>query len=214
MPAQSPLAYSGSILGRLTLVEVVSRDRRGNIWKCLCSCGKYLIANQGNLIAGNTKSCGCLKREVTIKRNFKHGLSRNPIYRVWQNMILRCEYPRFQSYPDYGAKGISVCDEWHDIEVFYTWAKETGYKPGLSIERDYIKGNYNPANCRWIPVERQACNTSRSVWLTAFGETKIIQDWLDDPRCSISRSGLEKRLSFNWSVEQAIIAPRGSRKDA
>lgn len=214
MRTQSPLAYPGSVLGRLKLVEPIGKKKGITIWNCICSCGNTIVALQGNLIMGNTTSCGCLKRELTIKRNFKHGLSRNPIYRVWQNMILRCEYPNFQSYPDYGAKGITVCEEWHNIEAFYTWAKETGYQAGLSIERDDVKGNYNPSNCRWIEVKRQAYNTSRSVWVTAFGETKVVQDWLDDPRCSINRGCLTKRLDLGWNTERAITAPLGSFKKA
>lgn len=63
-------------------------------------------------------------------------------------MMRRCYNEKSVAYKDYGAKGIKVCDEWHDREVFRNWCKENGYIKGLRLERIDSKGNYESSNCR------------------------------------------------------------------
>jgi len=71
-------------------------------------------------------------------------------------MVGRCHNPNWNNYftkTYYKDKGIIVCDEWrNDFEKFKKWAMENGYRDDLSIDRINSNGNYEPSNCRWIPL--------------------------------------------------------------
>lgn len=68
---------------------------------------------------------------------------------VWRNMKYRCYNPRNTRYQYYGGKGLVVCDEWLDFEVFYEWALDNGYDPSLTIDRLDSDVGYQPDNCVW-----------------------------------------------------------------
>lgn len=71
----------------------------------------------------------------------------NTINGLHYEMMRRCYNPKSISYKDYGAKGISVCSEWHDKEAFKAWCQKQGWRRGLRINRiDSIK-EYSPENC-------------------------------------------------------------------
>ncbi len=125
--------------------------------------------------------------------------------KIWQHMIDRCTNHRVERYPRYGDRGISVCVEWLDFDAFRSWALANGYSQSLSIDRGDNDGDYEPANCRWIPLSEQKNNTSRSVFLSAFGETKTLLDWSRDQRCVVSYSALQLRIrKCKWPAEKAI----------
>lgn len=75
----------------------------------------------------------------------------------------RCECEYRREYKYYGAKGVSVCDEWQDFGAFRRWALDNGYDENAergeyTIDRIDPFGNYEPNNCRWITIEEQASN--------------------------------------------------------
>lgn len=84
------------------------------------------------------------------------------IYRIWKGMVSRCNCKGQSSYKHYGGRGISVCSEWLNYIPFDKWASENGYSDNLTIDRIDVNGNYEPSNCRWIPMEDQAKNKRNS----------------------------------------------------
>ena len=102
-------------------------------------------------------------------------------------MKQRCYNPNNDNYPNYGGRGISICDEWlNDREAFISWALSHGYSNDLSIDRIDVNGNYKPSNCRWATDELQRNNQR--------------------PR---SKTGVKKRVFFNISYN-FFINPNGS----
>lgn len=80
------------------------------------------------------------------------------LYTVWRNMRSRCYYTSLPCYRNYGGRGIRVCPEWSDFDVFREWAIENGYRNGLTLDRRDNDGNYSSMNCRWVGVSDQAKN--------------------------------------------------------
>lgn len=151
-----------------------------------------------------SKSCGC-HRDGRARRT--HGQSKTKLYRVWNGMLNRCINETVESYKHYGKRGISVCAEWREFQPFYSWALSNGYKAGLMIDRIDNDGNYEPANCRFVDLQTQCNNRRTTRYLTAFGETKRMCDWLDDPRITLSRNVIKLRLSRGWPDELALTQP-------
>jgi len=135
-----------------------------------------------------------------------HGEER--LRKVWRQMRRRCSSPTDQKFYRYGGRGITVCDAWSEYSNFRSWALSTGFVDGLTIERVDNDGNYCPENCRWIPAGEQARNKSNVIQLTAFGETKPLPTWAEDPRCVVSESCLRQRVAVRgWDVERALSTP-------
>ena len=132
-----------------------SRQRyKYGLYKC-AYCGKEFETKFASIKGGTTKSCGCQKG----KGNITHGLGLHRFYDTWRQMLQRCNNPKYKDYKDYGARGITVCEEWLDVRNFVSWAEQTHPNiEGLSLDRIDVDGNYEPNNCRWADASTQALN--------------------------------------------------------
>lgn len=119
--------------------------------------------------------------------------SKEPWYSSYSGMINRCENPKAANYYLYGGRGIKVCPEWHDIEIFEQWVNNSDYKPGLSIDRIDVNGDYTPSNCQWSTPKQQANNRRNTIYVTIDGLTKTISEWAEFS--GINRSTLNSRYS-------------------
>lgn len=141
----------------LFIKEGTIQKRHYGLFKCFC--GKEFKADITKVKSCHTKSCGCRKIKVLIDRNTKHNLVNHKLYWVFASIKDRCYNKRSQRYKDYGARGISVYNEWlNDFMSFYNWAIQNGYKEGLSIDRIDNDGNYEPGNCRFTNCSIQNRN--------------------------------------------------------
>lgn len=178
---------------------------------CRCSCGNEVVKWVSALKSGNTKSCGCLRRELSAERRRKPEKAGCPFYsrirNLWNGMKNRCEKPQCQSFKHYGAKGISVCDEWQDFKEFLRWSLDNGYQDGLTIDRIDSSKNYCPENCRWADRKVQNNNTSRNHLLTYNGRTQSIALWADE--MNLPYSTLKTRIDkYGWDIERALLTPK------
>lgn len=113
--------------------------------------------------------------------HWKHGANyRNKqLYSVWRTMLHRCEDEKREKYKDYGEMGITVCQEWHDPNLFIDWAESHGYKNGLQLDRIDNDGCYSPENCRWVTPKQNSRNRRNTKYLTINGETKCVAEWCE-----------------------------------
>ena len=142
---------TGNRYGRLTVIKEADRSNKRARWLCQCDCGNKVVVIGKNLRNGNTKSCGCLNRELFLKSSITHGLSKHSLYSRWKSIKGRCYTESHTSYPYYGAIGIRVCPEWrHSFPAFLSWCLRNGWQTGLEIDRKDNKGDYCPQNCHFV----------------------------------------------------------------
>lgn len=160
---------TGKVFGRLTVLKDTGKRNNSKriIYLCQCECGNTIEVDRLSLRNGDTQSCGCLK----IDKVTKHGLSGSKLYRIWADMLQRCENEKSTNFKYYGARGISVCSEWHHFEQFTDWSLKNGYSKGLSIDRKDVNGNYEATNCRWVTREIQDNNKRDSVRVEINGQS-------------------------------------------
>jgi hypothetical protein len=204
---------TGKVFGRLTVVRFHKRENNRSFWLCKCSCGQEVSVWQGNLMKGKTQSCGCLKREATVKRNTTHGLchENDRLYDIWCHMKSRCYTKTDSAYKLYGGRGITIFQDWLSYPVFYTWANSHGYQDDLTIERIDVNGNYEPDNCCWISIEDQAKNRRTTRFLTIDGETKYLTEWAK--QVELYPSTITRRIDkYGWNAKDAVFSPTTKRK--
>lgn len=203
---------TGQKFGRLKVIGRAKNKGKRVCWKCQCNCGRIAIVTGHELKAGDTKSCGCLRKETTSALNKIHGDYETRLYRIWAGIKTRIFNENSKDFTGYGAKGINLCDEWaNSFEEFKNWAMSNGYADNLTIDRiDNDKG-YSPDNCRWIKNSEQSANRKSNHYITYNGQTKTISEWAKI--LNIERAALSRRLNkLGWSVEKALTTPPHKRK--
>lgn len=209
---------AGDIYGRLILTGKsymdTSRTQPRRYVEWICSCTDVIgWSTFDHIKSGHTNSCGCYKNDKRIEAKTKHGLHRHILYySIWHGIKNRCYNVNDIPYPDYGGRGIKVCDEWlSDFINFYKWAISNGYKKGLVIDRINNNGDYEPSNCRFTTNAINQRNKRNNVYLEAFGETRCVSDWVMDKRCTVSFGAIINRLRvMSWDNERAISTPNTS----
>lgn len=198
--------HEGERYNRLTAIEYVGDGK----WRCRCDCGKETVVRSTRLKSGETKSCGCILKDGIYGDSFNRKL-----YAMWKDMIYRCEKSNCQSYQNYGARGITVCKEWHDYTLFRKWAMGNGFDESkgrnCSIERKDVNGNYIPENCTFATISEQSNNKRTSRRIHAFGKTMTMTQWANET--GISRDCIKHRLSAGWSEEDALTKSPMRRKN-
>jgi hypothetical protein len=124
-------------------------------------------------------------------------------------MLARCENPKEPSFEYYGARGISVCERWHDFDNFL---EDMGERPpGRTLDRYPNKtGNYEPGNCRWGTKAEQSTNRTDNVYLTIDGVTKTASEWAKEPG-AVTDGAIRRRRLKGWPPRECVFAPPRSK---
>lgn len=208
---------TGKTFGRYTVLREAGRNIHGGVmWLCRCECGIEKVVCGDGLKTGQTKSCGCLASENTIKRNFKHGKNPRgrtaPEYYTWYNIMARCYNAKNNRYKTYGARGIKVCERWHDFKNFLA---DMGDRPSdlHSIDRINNDLDYSPENCRWTTQEVQDRNRTSNRWIEYDGRKMIISDWARELKCDYRGISyfLSKQKPFSEIIDYYKNHKRKSR---
>lgn len=165
-----PRVYlEGKVFKYLTVIRNLGIHNHKTIWECKCVCGNIRNVASGELSSGNCISCGCLHARG------KHNMHDSGIYSSWVCMKQRCLNPNQKSFKNYGGRGITVHPAWLQFINFY---KDMGknYIEGLTIERIDSNGNYEPGNCKWIPLKDQPLNTRKTIWVDSeWGHITLVE---------------------------------------
>lgn len=105
-----------------------------------------------------------------------HGLRHHPLYDIWRSMIRRCTNPKHRSYPNYGGRGITVCENWlpqnGGVRAFVKDIEgHLGPRPeGMSLDRIDNNGPYETWNLQWATDQMQQSNRRKVRDLQAENE--------------------------------------------
>lgn len=159
----------GKTFGKWTVLYFQARDELyRSRWRCRCECGAEHTVRSDYLVSGRSRDCGCVRAGETAARYAERsGKNSDPTYRCWVNMKRRCLNRNDPSFQSYGAKGVTVCEEWKNS--FEAFLADMGPRPqGMSIDRIDSGGNYEPDNCRWATVWTQNVNRRNTYAYHSF----------------------------------------------
>lgn len=205
--AAPPSDLTGKKFGRWIVLGYAGRDGHDkHSWACECACGVCGHVEDSALKVGNSKSCGCAQREAASaagEATRTHGMSKSaPEYYVWCSMKQRCLNPNVINWPDYGGRGITVCDRWRDsFEAFFA---DMGPRPSPqhSIDRIDPNGNYEPKNVRWADPKTQAQNKRCALEIMIDGASIPLADAASN--AGLKYSTVRARMKKGWPAERLL----------
>lgn len=185
----------------LRLHDDENHPDRGIYW---CLCGAIKSIRDCHVSTGSTRSCGCLRSEVTTARSTRHGEASRALhsteYDRWRDMLKRCA-----THPDYLGRGIIVCERWQ--KSFTAFLTDMGRCPfGLSLDRRDNNRGYGPDNCRWATHKQQSNNRRSSPYIEFGGKRQTISEWAVE--VGIGYFTLRNRLlKLGWPIPDALFHP-------
>lgn len=188
-------------------------EATGRAWLCRCDCGVTRRVIRSDLWSGRSKNCGCI-RKVTMREAQRqavttHGMEKTPEYRVWVDMRRRCADPRRPDFKNYGARGITVCDEWaQSFEAFY---RDMGPRPEQhTMDRLNNDGPYAKWNCVWATRKLQERNKRTSRIVQIDGRRMTVAEACEV--YGIKKATAENRLNaLGWTAEDTFKRPVANR---
>lgn len=196
-------SYNGLKYGKLTVLYdledvILPSGQINRFVMCKCDCGNEKPIRLLHLANNKIISCGCLQR-------IRGGKSHDPLFKRWKAMVERCTVPGNIRAKRYMNRGINVCDEWLVYENFEKWAFLNGYDEKLQIDRIDNNGNYEPANCRFVPHTLNCVNKEVTFRVDYRGVRFPLVLLLDI--LSISRShypAIRARILRGWDHTRAV----------
>lgn len=213
----------GKKYGKLLVIKSAGKSKYGaRLWLCKCECGSEILVQTAQLNNGRKTNCGCVKKEYFAKQviplahkantKYKHP-SDSRLYCCWRAMLCRCTKQSDKYFDNYGGRGIRVCDEWQNFDVFADWAKSNGYADKLSIDRINNNGNYCPENCRWATAKEQANNKTTTQYFEYKGEKKTLSQLADLFKIPYKRL-YERVAKEKWDLERALTTQKINPSEA
>ena len=223
MYMRKPDLEIGRIFGRLTVTGPPMSGEGlpgGRKYPCKCECGKEMVARRAWLVAGHSKSCGCLHDELAGERLrravYRHGEASNhkgevptPEYRAWGSMVARCTRPTHAAFARYGGRGITICAEWRNS--YPAFIRDVGRRPSPAHSLDRIDNErgYEPGNVRWATWLEQNNNRSKLHLIAAFGKTISIMAWSRE--LGIPRGTIQSRVDRGLDGVEALTPSRRNK---
>lgn len=202
----------GSLFGHWkVLFETLPKTSPANksgVRRYVCKCMKcdntFRAVSMSDLKRKESTHCGCIPNAI------KHGLSNTKLDIMYKNMMQRCYYKKSTSYENYGGRGIKVCAEWkNDINKFFEWALNNGYKENLELDREKNNLGYSPENCRFVTKKVNRNNKRNNVYVKINKEKLSIAQACSKLKI-VSASTAYARISRGCSAYEAVTKERGA----
>lgn len=123
---------------------------------------------------------------------------------IWRGIIYRTTSPNCKAYKNYMGRGITISQEWLNFENFYQDMKD-GFKPGLSVDRIDVNGNYCRENCKWATAQEQAINRRSTVFFEYRGEKLYLRE--ASKKYGIRERVISDRIRLGWTIDEIFNIP-------
>lgn len=204
---------AGCRSGRIILLSRAEDSAAGlDRWHYQCDCGKTGIAAGHKIRDQSQKSCGCGRTETIrqINPGLRHGHARGkkltPEWMAWASMRSRCTDANSRAYPNYGGRGIMVCERWQTFENFLA---DMGPRPSIKHSLDRFpdnNGDYEPSNCRWATKKQQSRNQRGNIIVDFRGAQVALSEAAE--MAGLSYQTVWKRINkYGWTTERALTEP-------
>ena len=184
------------------------KKREGRKAPFLCVCGKVLEISRKCVRSGHTKSCGCKKGELISSTVSTHKLTGTTEHNCWREIKNRCTNEKNKAYPNYGGRGIKMCERW--LQSFENFLEDMGKKPDKTYSIDRIDNNkgYFPENCRWTSKRMQVANrrkvkgSSQYRGVSFYGKTG---KWISSVSCNYVNGKSQQIRVGTFCEEQKLM---------
>jgi hypothetical protein len=123
--------------------------------------------------------------------------------RAWEHAKQRCANPRDAKYPNYGARGITMCVEWRDDLTAFL--RDMGPRPaGTTLDRVDVNAGYEPGNCRWATASQQARTRTDNVLVEHEGRRLVLKDFAAE--MGVSYKSLHARIKYRGQTPAEAVA--------
>jgi hypothetical protein len=130
---------------------------------------------------------------------------RHPLFNKWIGMRKRCFDSNHKSYPNYGGRGIKVCERWLDFKAFRDDCLRLGWVDGLTMDRIDVHGGYEPSNVRFVNSSTQARNRRSNRLIAINDETLPLVEWCE--RFNQNVNTVISRITRGMDEVKAILKP-------
>lgn len=218
--------HTGLRYGRLVVLSKHQPGAGRSAWLCRCDCGTEKVIGGGNL--KSCKSCGCLAREraaamganpdyIAMRRNARrtHGHrssgGKTVEYSTWLAIKRRCYDAGHKDYPNWGGRGIRVCERWN--ASFEDFLSDMGPRPAgrYSIDRIDPNGDYRPDNCHWTPAAMQAAEHKRGLLEIQYNGVTYPSLTAACRAAGIPKTRAHYRLRAGMPMDQVLSSEKFSR---
>lgn len=191
----------GTTFGIRTITGVTKiENKQGLLYWFKCECGKVGV----DTLVGFEKysCCGCVK-----PRFFKTAFYTNYIGNLLRRMNACCYSVEHRDYPNYGGRGITVCDRWRGRDRYLNFLLDMGERPSSKYSLDRIDNDkgYSPDNCRWADRGTQLRNKRTSYLITYNGETLNFIDWVE--KTGMKANTIRGRIERGWDINDVFEKP-------
>lgn len=150
----------GTRFWKLKIIKEIDKKWQYRMFRCECECWNIHDAKLILLTQWAIKSCWCIVKSWNHK--ISHWMTWTRIYRIWRNILTRCNNKNIVQYKDYWWRWIKC--EWKTFQEFYDDMKEW-YSDDLSIDRIDNDWNYCKENCKWSTRSEQNNNTRKNNFI-------------------------------------------------
>lgn len=191
---------TGQVFGKWTVLRRAPNRRREIYFDCRCECGIEKEVAASSLRKKSSTACMRCNRRKPVE-DVRRG---KPEYSAWLLIRRSCYCPRYPNYRNVGAKGIKLCERWHDSRVFLN---DVGKRPSPShcFRRIDPSKDYEPGNVQW---------TRERVYPTQIhfdGQAHPLRMWAEIK--GLLPGTLRARLyRLGWTVEEALTTPTGWKR--
>lgn len=203
--------YFGRKFGRLLCQEIVYKNKYyQKKYRCICECGKETMVYRQKLTSGDTKSCGCIQREVAsqLGKSHKKYYEEKHFVSAWQNMKARASNREYSGY----TENLGRWEDYHNFKEdmyddYLKHVKEHGEKD-TQLDRIDVNKGYFKENCRWLGRLGQAYNRMDNKIIEYKNMKKNFMEWKIYFNSDLNIDLIKNRVdALNWNIERACTEP-------